>query len=65
MKTLAAFLLVNAVIVALHGLAAGLAYVLGQLIIVTGLAENWLAWASAGILASGVAISVAMRMVRG
>lgn len=65
MKTIAAFFVVNAGFVALQGIAAVISYGLGQLVIVSGLSENWLAWATAGILATGGAISVAARLARG
>lgn len=65
MKTIAAFFIVNAALFALQALAAGACYGFGQVVLLVGLGENWLAWATAGILATGGAIGVATRMVRG
>lgn len=62
MKAIAAFLLVNAAIVLVNMIGAGVALGLGMAVNELGLGESQLAWAITGMLATGGAVSAAARL---
>lgn len=62
MRSVAAFLVVNAAIVLVNVVGAGVALAVGTVVNSIGLGESQLAWAITGMLAAGGAISVAARL---
>lgn len=62
MRSVAAFLLVNAAIAAVHVVGAGVALGAGEVVHALELGGSQLAWVITGILSAGSAIAVAARL---